>query len=127
MPDMGQPNETSPSPIRDEGVIGPGGRKFLAVAILLIVLGTGAYYAITEGEEIRDFLEELAEEPGADEDTVTLEDTTIESGEPAAPPQPEATDPAAPDEQLDRARRQLDCISEAAADTDAIARCVQGP
>lgn len=126
----------TPSPVRDEGWIGPGGRKFLAAGISLIVLATGAYYAANGTEEIKDFFDELAAPPDQGGDpTVTLEDTTIESGE-LPPPEPKPSVPEVPaappgspdaiDQQLERAQRQLECIQRAA-DVEAMARCVQTP
>jgi hypothetical protein len=80
------PSET-PSPIRDEGWFGPGGRRFLAIGITLIVLAVGAYYLIGGREEIGDFLDELSTTSDEPTSTTTLEDTTSESGGPA-PPEP---------------------------------------
>ena len=77
-------DDSSPSPIRDEGWIGPGGRKFVAVGVLLIALGVGGYLIGGNTEEIGDFFDEIAQEAGQEEgegETTTLEDTTIESGE----------------------------------------------
>lgn len=69
----------TPSPVRDEGWIGPGGRKFVAAGITLIVLATGTYYAAGSTEEIGNFFDQLTSPADqTDESSVTLEDTTIE-------------------------------------------------
>jgi len=134
-------DDSSPSPIRDEGWIGSGGRKVVAVGILLIALSVGAYYVGGGAEEIGDFFDELAQEVGEDEgegETTTLEDTTIKSGELPQPVEPEqpvepipapeaAPEPGSPgdvEHQLDEAERTFECISRAE-DAEAMAQCVQ--
>ncbi|MGI9020135.1 MAG: hypothetical protein ACR2G3_05440 [Solirubrobacterales bacterium] len=123
---------SSPSPIHGDGWIGPGGRKFLAAGIALIALVAGAFAIAGGAEEIGDFFDELAAERGGEE-TTTLEDTTIESGEfpapePGAPAQPGPAPPPGTEEyvedQFERAQRQLDCIARAP-DAEAMAQCVQ--
>ena len=83
---------SSPSPIRDEGWMGPGGRKVVALGITLIVLILGGILIAGGTEEIGDFFDELAQkDEGANEQTTTLEDTTIEDAtlpEPAVPEEP---------------------------------------
>ncbi len=60
-------DQSSPSPIRDEGWIGPGGRKFVAVGVLLIAIGVGAYLIGGSTEEIGDFFDEIAKEAREEE------------------------------------------------------------
>ena len=76
-------DDSSPSPIRDEGWIGPGGRKFVAVGVLLIALGVGGYLVGGNAEEIGTSSTRSRRRPGRRRarETTTIEDTTIESGE----------------------------------------------
>lgn len=118
--------------------MGPGGRKVVALGITIAILGVGASLIAGGTEEIGEFFDDLAEPAEEDSgETVTLEDTTIESGELPEPAEPE--EPIAPaepepapgtdgdvEDQFEEARRQLDCIAEAP-DAEAMARCVQTP
>lgn len=98
--------------MRDEGFLSPAGRRFIAVAALLLLCGVIVYYVLAE-EGSFEFLEDLGPtETTTSSTTFTVPEVDV----------PDFSDPQAPPE-IDTAEDVLDCLEDAAGDIESIQAC----
>ncbi len=112
--------------MKDEGFLSPAGKRFIAIATLLIVGGLIAYYATSE-EISLEFLEDIGQ-TSTTSSTPTFPEVTVPEIEipEIEIPKPRKQAPGIPpsaEEQIREAEAIFDCITRAQGDPDEIAKC----
>lgn len=113
--------------MNEERFLSPAGKRFIAIAALLIIGGLIAYYASSE-EISFDFIEEIGQTTTSTSTTfpeVEIPEVTVPEVEVPEAQIPDTPSGSAADKQIREAEKILECISKAEGDVDVISACTQ--
>ncbi len=112
--------------MKDEGFLSPAGKRFIAIAAVLIIGGLIAYYAFAEEVSLDlEFLEDLGETSTTSTtfDVPEVEIPEIEVPEPTVPDIEVPGIPQSAQQQIKEANRVFKCIEQAQGDPAKISEC----